>query len=80
MARVRATWKFVRESKFPALVAMAKEAGLSDPDAWHLTDDDVPILVAGSWQRFCQWSTARECVDYLQAWIDALAVVAGDRA
>lgn len=72
----RVTWKWVRESKFPALVAMARRAGL-DPSGWTLTNQDTPRLVLGEGPQFCcHWSTARECADYMQAWIDALSIVA----
>lgn len=76
---VRVTWKFVRETAFPAAVSMAREAGL-DTEGWHLTDGDVPVLVTGDFKRHCRWSTARECAAYLQAWTDALAVVAAEYA
>lgn len=73
------TWKWVRESKLSALVAMAKRAGLVDTDEWHLTDGSTPFLVASNGARFCQWADARECAEYLQAWIDALSLVATER-
>lgn len=74
MGEQRVTWKWVRESKFPALVSMARRAGL-DPSDWRLTDQDTPILVVTNGAQYCAWSTARECADYLQAWIDALSIV-----
>ncbi len=69
------TWKWVFDSKLPALVAMAKRAGIAGADSWHLTSNDVPILVTANGAQHCDWSTARECANYLQAWIDALSVV-----
>lgn len=74
----RITWKWVRESKFPALVSMAVQAGL-DPRGWELTHGDTPILVVNHGMQRCSWSTPRECADYFQAWIDCLSLVAMER-
>jgi hypothetical protein len=73
------TWRFAREATFPNVVRMATEAGMSTT-GWHLTDDDVPVLVLTGGSRYCAWTNARGCVEYLQAWTDLLAAQAWMRA
>lgn len=76
MSDSRITWRFVRESKFPAMVAKARAVGLNT-DGWRLGDEVTPILHAGV--RRCDWSTAAGCADYMQAWIDAFDELAIQR-
>ena len=72
----RVTWKSVLTGTFPALVAMAKTAGL-DTTGWKMINPaETPVLVLGDDDaKFCRWSTARECRDYMQAWIDSMSIV-----
>jgi hypothetical protein len=73
------TWRHVREATFPSTMRMAAEAGM-DTTGWRLTDDEVPFVTLTGGSRYCAWSTARGCAEYLQAWTDLLAVQAWARA
>lgn len=71
----RVTWQYVQDTKLPALRRMAWRAGVPRSEEWCLRWGDVPVLVVDG-RVFCEWTTARGCSEYMQAWINALSVVA----
>lgn len=78
MTDSRITWTSVHKSTFPALVTMAQRAGM-DTSGWKLIHSDTPVLVVNHDTRISEWSTARECAEYMRAWTTLLSIQAADR-